>query len=806
VQPLGYNRLELGFRGKVVERSVNSGDAVGAPSGAANLSALANARQFLANGDYQAAAEAARLLIQSQPEHLEANTILARSLNGVKHWSEAEAVWRTVHAIAPAESEPCLQVARCLSREKKNEEAGRWYRLVLDQEPDHEEAAERLAAIVSELVLTARSSSRRTELKELIAFLTRENSTVKKKSAAPNDMVPLLCSAQEAFSRDDYTNAKAAAAKILAADSKHAEANLILAKSLSGLQMWQSAEEAWRRVHAISPEEAEPKLQLAVCLERQNEWSEATKLYDEVLKAESSNASARQALTNIADRREDLRNSVNDILERRSNLDPGIRDTAGDISQSLANARRHYGKQEYEKALAFADAIIAISPTHAETLVIQARSLNNLRRYKDAETAWRRIEALQPELPEPPLQIGRLLYKQEQYVEANTYYQKVLKLAGPGPSTAGSEAITHLKQIAIILGRRAYAASDWATSSAYWRTVLEFGELGSEALLKLGKSQLRGGETETFLNFIAAHREAIAASAEAIQSMCSDLERAEAGVRKTSFEHLLSARSALDGPAQEQFDAAIENLVADYVEKARRFSGARRFSESVQYWRNVIALSPSIGFEVEFAKLLLRMGSTAEASVVIDQIAKRPEGNHFSNLLRLEIARTDRQPDAQIDALCKMIAVQPVDRAAWNALIDLLLQHDHIEDFGAALLGAAAIWPDDNSLSGRFDLASINIEDLRHLKRSQYDQHGSFSPSDFPFVLFDTQATLSLLTALAAEDPASARELSMFAASLHPASIGITELRDELFEQSRMFASAASNQTLEVLQSRSAAT
>lgn len=164
---------------------------------------------------------------------------------------------------------------------------------------------------------------------------------------------------------------------------------------------WARAAAAWRQVVG---DEADPAVRerLALALWRSGQWAQASELLRELIDdpEREQPAALRVALAECYTRQ-------NRPDEARDELNAVLRESPRNVPALVALARLLAQQGAFEQALHTAAACLALEPEHAGMLELAATLAHRLGWTDQAQVFARRVQALAPDSPVPPLILGR---------------------------------------------------------------------------------------------------------------------------------------------------------------------------------------------------------------------------------------------------------------------------------------------------------------------------------------------------------------------------------------------------------------
>jgi len=296
------------------------------------------------------------------------------------------------------------------------------------------------------------------------------------------------------------------------------------------------------------PKDIQAKKNYVQILILKNRLDDATRLDDEMLKANPRDAEALVFRAQVQMRRNDpngaveslqaaLRNDPNNAVAHYQlgvafdlqhndaraeaewrealRLDPSLTDA----QRGLAALELRHG--DLNALTQSAQQIISTSPYSADGYLLRALAEMNRQKYSDAEQDLHKATDLAPGSPIPYVQMGNLRLIQKQYAEALQFYQQALDkdpassdaLQGvmntyldqkqPEPAIAAARS-----QIAKtpnnsgfydLLGTALFGKKDFSGAETAFRKAIELDKNNADALLKLGQAQAKEGSVSQAL-------------------------------------------------------------------------------------------------------------------------------------------------------------------------------------------------------------------------------------------------------------------------------------------------------------------
>jgi tetratricopeptide (TPR) repeat protein len=296
------------------------------------------------------------------------------------------------------------------------------------------------------------------------------------------------------------------------------------------------------------PKDIQVKKNYVQLLILKNRMDEATKLNNEVLKANSKDADALDYRGQIQLQQGDAAGAV-DSLQKALKIDAnsavahyhlgrafdlqhnekqaesewreavGLRPDLTDAQRALATMELRRG--DFDALTQTAHQIIAASPNAPDGYLLRALAEMNHQRFSEAEQDMRKAADVAPANPAPYVQMGNLHQLQKQYPEAITFYQQALD-----KDPASSDALQGLMNTYIaqkqldqavaaaksqiaksanvsgfydLLGTALFQKKDYAAADAAFHKAIDLDKNNSDALLKLAQAQAAEGSASQAL-------------------------------------------------------------------------------------------------------------------------------------------------------------------------------------------------------------------------------------------------------------------------------------------------------------------
>lgn len=387
------------------------------------------AERHMRAGRPQAAEAAYRRIIEINPAQKTALAGLGRLLLRERRFEEAVEVWRAVVALEPNRPNPSFQFARALHRSGRFEDAASQYLRVVALDPLHEKAYEALDQLTDRLLRPGAGNTTAVDAASLIA-----QQILTLKSGSPK---------------------------------LHAKALSLMAALRSKIDP-DAAVDLWRRLVDVSPRAVEPRLQLARHYRKEGENDEAARHFGAVLEFEPNHAEALlgygQALETV------------DQVAAIRHFSEWARRQPKDATPRLELARLYQHSNAGQLAEATYRDIVEHVPDNPAALTRFAQVLSrNVTRIEPALDVWQRIATNDPSAPFPLVQRAQLLERARRPQEAENEY-----LAALARAPRDEAALFGLARLLVEQSR-------WAAALERYRTLHEVRPRRTDVLLGLGR-------------------------------------------------------------------------------------------------------------------------------------------------------------------------------------------------------------------------------------------------------------------------------------------------------------------------------
>lgn len=182
-------------------------------------------------------------------------------------------------------------------------------------------------------------------------------------------------------------------------------------------------------------------------LHKENKTAEAISAYRAVISANPSNADAYVNLAICYASQNDYKNAQNVLNTAKSKFPNNslvlntLKDVQNDsISTVLTDASKSFENKDYKKAI---EQYSAINPATEDSLLGLAASYQALENYDKAIDFYKKAEKLAPNNAEIPYYIGYLYSEQQNWLEAEAYLKKAVKL---NPKSEANNILTYVLQ------------------------------------------------------------------------------------------------------------------------------------------------------------------------------------------------------------------------------------------------------------------------------------------------------------------------------------------------------------------------
>lgn len=339
-----------------------------------------------------------RRLLARQPRRPSALIGLGRLLLRERRFEEAVDIWRRMVDLSPQRTGPAFQLARALHRSGRLEAAVEQYLQVLQLAPGHEKAAEAIA--------------------ELHAVFDRQHTRERAGAAPPAPKVvvaPLV--AVTAKTKPQQT-----------------ASNLALARQYERANDWDQAEQVYRRILELSPQDRNALQRLAQLLSRDaSRLEQALDLWRVVAEGD---AGSSYALVQRATLLERARRPIESEAEYRA----ALRRAPLDAAALMGLARLTFAQAKWSVAAATFETLHKLNPGRADVLVGLGRSQQALDCVEEALVTYGKVLVLDPTNANALLYSGRLLRQLGRTQEAISAWSKVC-IQTPGNADAWYELV-----------------------------------------------------------------------------------------------------------------------------------------------------------------------------------------------------------------------------------------------------------------------------------------------------------------------------------------------------------------------------
>lgn len=303
------------------------------------------------------------------------------------------------------------------------------------------------------------------------------------------------------------------------------------------------------------PKDIQVKKNYVQLLILKNRLDEATKLNDEILKANPRDAEALVYRGQVQLRQNDGRGAVDslqqaiksdsnnavahyqlglafDMQHDESHAEAELRESVRlrpdftDAQRALANLELRRG--DVDALTQTAQMIIGGAPNAPDGYLLRAVAEMNRKKYSDAEQDMRKAAALAPNNPTPYVQMGNLHALQKQYGDAIKFYQQALDKDPASTDALQGAMNTYIAQKQLdqavaaakaqiakspnvsgfydLLGTALFEKKDFTGADAAFNKAVELDKNNSDALLKLAQTQAAEGSVSQAL---ATYRQSI---------------------------------------------------------------------------------------------------------------------------------------------------------------------------------------------------------------------------------------------------------------------------------------------------------
>ena len=339
-----------------------------------------SARLGRSGGAGIAAMEAATALAQQLVQHSDSERIrnsalgLLASLQAKTDPDAAARYWEQLATLNPQSMQPLLAIARIRKRQHNSDEARRFFRAILDSEPEHAEALVGYGQALAEADHAA-------AIDHFVNWSRRR----------PEDIAPLLELAQLHQKSKAWDRAEAVHREILARIPDDRSSLLRLAQILSrDPGRLELSLELWQRIAARDSDAPLALIQRAALLERARRQGEAEIEYRAALLRAPRDAAALIGLARLLVKQERW-SEASTLFEAVHDVSPGRTDTLLGLGRCLERLDRG------GDALVAYQKVLALDPASGNALLYRGRLLRQLGRSEEAIEAWRDVCAHTPQ-------------------------------------------------------------------------------------------------------------------------------------------------------------------------------------------------------------------------------------------------------------------------------------------------------------------------------------------------------------------------------------------------------------------------
>lgn len=420
---------------------------------------LEEARAYFKARDYPLSERLFLEALEAGADELNCRQHLGRIYNLQADWPKSLQQWLILQQQAPGLLEPQLQIARAHFRLKTYGEAAKAFKAVLDLEPDHAEALQRLNQINAMNVLGPGSGPRQTVVQGLeanraaaavgegpVGLMAKANhlETLSRPreiegvaaQAQPNSLpavsvapivdpgraAQLFEQGRAAYNEEDYGRSEKLLLQALDAGAKEEDCRQHLARIYNHDADWPKALVQWQFLRDREPHKVELQLQVARALFRLKKYPEAVVGFEAVLGLAPEHIEAQRRVQEIGA-----------LLGQISTI--GLVD----------KGRAAFKAEDYERSeQLFLEASAAGADERTCRLHL-ARIYNNRSDWSGALDQWLWLREREPGQLEPQLQVARALFRLKRSEEAVVAFGAVLAL---DPDNA--EAQRRLRELGVL--------------------------------------------------------------------------------------------------------------------------------------------------------------------------------------------------------------------------------------------------------------------------------------------------------------------------------------------------------------------
>lgn len=204
------------------------------------------------------------------------------------------------------------------------------------------------------------------------------------------------------------------------ADQQLAQAWMALGRVLESTNPTEAIA-AFRAASRQTPKDVEPHLAAAELLEKQKEFAEVEREYQQALQLQPNSSDAMTGLVNLYITQKRF-GEAESLLGKRVAAEPANR------GLRMQFARLRVANQQYDEAISEFSQILATNPQDLEAKRGLAGAAASAKKYDVAEKAYRELAQAEPGKAETHFALGALLMNQRKFPEAEPEFVQALKL------------------------------------------------------------------------------------------------------------------------------------------------------------------------------------------------------------------------------------------------------------------------------------------------------------------------------------------------------------------------------------------
>ncbi len=284
----------------------------------------------------------------------------------------------------------------------------------------------------------------------------------------PKPVIPVhnqtveLAEAANLFQTGRLEEAEAAVRKVIAIDSRNAEAHSLLGAVLDQRGLATEAEREYQAALLLKPNSVTALANLGVLLARTNRTADAIQRFQSVLRLDPQHATAVYNLGALYAARGEYKLAI-PLLEKAAGIVPGKngahQSSDAALRLTLLNAYVHADRRQ--DALELSRSVEQSAGSDPRTMFTLALSLAEAREYAEAVRLFKRTNDLRPQTYEVLYNLGLALYNLDQFDEA-------IQTLASASAIAPTRADPHYR-----LGLIASAQGDTKAALIHWTKALE---------------------------------------------------------------------------------------------------------------------------------------------------------------------------------------------------------------------------------------------------------------------------------------------------------------------------------------------